>query len=81
MHCKACDKNMSDFESTRKIIHNDGKIEYPDLCNTCFKESGISNSINVVERSDLSHEIDISEDEFYWDGNDSMEMSDWSPHM
>lgn len=76
--CVACNKNLSDFESTRKIIHITGKIEYPDLCNECFGYSGLS-SDKVIERSDLSTVDDI-EDEFYWDGNDSMEMSDWSPH-
>jgi hypothetical protein len=62
-HCIACDKNLSDFEATRKIIHDDGKIEYPDLCNKCFKESELEGQVTIVERSDLSHEIDISDDE------------------
>lgn len=34
MHCRACDKLLSDKETNRK----QGE-EYPDLCNNCFGES------------------------------------------
>ena len=61
--CVACDKNLNDFESTRKVVHDDGKVTYPDLCNTFFKESGLGNEANVVERYDLSHSEDIDEDD------------------
>lgn len=60
--CVACDKNLNDFESTRKVIREDGTTEYPDLCNTCFKESGIASHSNIVERYDLSHSDDIDDD-------------------
>ena len=33
MRCRACDKNLSDFESTRK---NETTEEYEDLCNDCY---------------------------------------------
>jgi hypothetical protein len=73
MRCTACDKNLNDFEATRKIINEEGKVHYPDLCNTCFKESGIGNYSNVVERQDLNHYDDIDNDypdedgEYSWD--------------
>ena len=35
MHCVACDKTLSDYETTRK---NESTGEYIDLCNRCFKE-------------------------------------------
>ena len=31
MRCRSCDKNLNDYESTRK----DENGEYLDLCNTC----------------------------------------------
>lgn len=65
-HCAACDVNLSDFESTRKIVQSDGMIYYPDLCNTCFKSSGIASLSSVVERHDLSHHLDYME-EFEYD--------------
>ena len=64
--CVACDANLNDFESTRKVITEEGKVHYPDLCNTCFKESGLSNVSNIVERHDLNHYEDI-DDDFYPD--------------
>jgi len=63
-HCVACDKNLSDFESTRKIEHDNGSVEYLDLCNGCFKVSGLTVGYNIIERNDLSHEDDISNDEW-----------------
>lgn len=56
--CAACDVNMNDFETTRKIVRTDGSIYYPDLCNTCFKASGLSQIVEVIERYDLMHNND-----------------------
>jgi len=51
MRCLACDKNLSDFESTRKH-HESG--EFIDLCNRCY--STIQNEVNdIEEREDLRH--------------------------
>lgn len=67
--CVACDANLNDFESTRKIIYEDGKIEYPDLCNTCYKETGLGEETVVIERHDLNHTEDITDDGYdYYDG-------------
>lgn len=54
--CVACDKNLNDFETTRKIVHNDGKVYYPDLCNSCYSTTDIPLYAVVVERYDLAHE-------------------------
>ena len=56
MRCTACDRNLSDFESTRK---DETTGEYLDLCNKCYKESGIANIVPVTERFDLAHEDDV----------------------
>jgi hypothetical protein len=58
MRCASCDKNLNDFESTRKIVREDNSVHYPDLCNNCFKISGLSHN-NVIERHDLLHEVDV----------------------
>lgn len=60
MRCKACDKMLSDYESTRRSIDSD---EFIDLCNTCY--SSIRNDIQVSERFDLldvQSEVDNSEE-------------------
>lgn len=62
--CVACDCNLSDYESTRKIEEPDGKIVYPDLCNKCFKSSGLEKISNVFDRDDLIHIEDISTTDF-----------------
>lgn len=61
MHCIACDKNLNDFESTRKVIDNTGKVSYTDLCNACYKSSGLTHVASVIERQDLSHYDDIDD--------------------
>ncbi len=54
MRCVACDRNLSDFESTRKSRETG---EYSDLCNKCFNE--IQNDLDEIqEREDLRHDED-----------------------
>lgn len=57
MRCKACNKGLSDFESTRKVKDTS---EYLDLCNKCYKESGLSSILTIQERPDLATEEDSS---------------------
>lgn len=55
MRCVACDKNLNDFESTRKDIHGN----YLDMCNQCYGE--IKNDVLSIERDDLSMTEELSD--------------------
>ena len=55
MRCIACDKNLSDFESTRK---NETTGEYEDLCNECY--SSIQN--NIAESEEDTPTAEYNED-------------------
>lgn len=57
MRCKACNKLLTDFESTRKYANSD---DYVDLCNDCFRYVP---DVQVSERPDLQSEYDIGHDE------------------
>lgn len=50
MRCKACNRLLSDFESTRKSAEND---EFIDLCNECYIT--VADDVAVTEREDLKH--------------------------
>lgn len=56
MRCIACDKNLNDFESTRKDLRG----EYLDMCNECY--SYIKEEVLSVERDDLSVTEEVSDD-------------------
>ena len=56
MRCKACDKKLSDFESTRRYANTD---EFIDLCNHCF--STIEEDVEYSEREDLLEYEDYDE--------------------
>ena len=68
MRCLACDRALSDFESTRKSASG----HYIDLCNHCFY-SGTDKLMQVTEREDLrgtqdNTETDIEiEEDTSWD--------------
>jgi len=55
MRCCACNKNLSDFESTRKSTITG---EYLDLCNGCYSGVGIVSQ----DREDL-RDVEVNEDE------------------
>lgn len=59
MKCRACNCDLSDFESTRKYS---GTNEYVDLCNSCFFLSDHAN-INVEEREDLRDFITVEKED------------------
>jgi hypothetical protein len=61
MRCQCCDKNLNDFESTRKHATTG---EYLDMCNKCY--STVSDDLLSVERYDLydGNEDDYEEDEY-----------------
>lgn len=59
MRCKACDKMLNDFESTRKGRESG---EFVDLCNQCYVH--VKDDLQVVENyelMDLQDSIDIEE--------------------
>ena len=62
LRCIACNKNLNDFESTRKSAITG---EYLDLCNACYHS--VESDIPAKERDDLR-----SEEEFYDDSDDPM---------
>jgi hypothetical protein len=66
MRCVACNKNLNDFESTRKSIVSG---EYLDLCNTCFHQ--VEQDVPAKERDDLR-----SEEETFDDDIDTNELLD-----
>ena len=71
MRCIACNKNLSDFESTRKSAESG---EYLDMCNDCFFYT--EDDIATIDRDDLRSESDtMMESQEYeqdWQlGNDS----------
>ena len=53
MRCKACNAELSDFESTRKSLDTN---EFIDLCNNCY--SHVKSDVVTIERFDLTHESD-----------------------
>lgn len=60
MRCLSCNKNLSDFESTRKFASSN---EYLDLCNRCYSE--IKDEVDAVGRPDLQEDDLENEDD--WD--------------
>jgi hypothetical protein len=57
MRCLACNKNLNDFESTRKSATTG---EYVDLCNHCFHN--VEQNIESVVREDLRDEESYEDD-------------------
>ena len=47
MRCVACNKELNDYESTRKDLHG----TYIDMCNHCY--STIKEDLLTVDREDL----------------------------
>ncbi len=58
MRCKACNKELTDFEATRK---SSATGEFFDLCNTCYKY--IKEDTEVIERPDLMEFQDYLDNE------------------
>jgi hypothetical protein len=52
MRCVACNKALSDFESTRKSAISG---EYLDMCNDCYF---YTDDIDTIDREDLRSEAD-----------------------
>lgn len=65
MRCCSCDKNLNDFESTRKL---ESTGEYLDMCNECYKD--IEFDVPTVVRSDLNPNEYVVEEQEYIDEAD-----------
>jgi NAD-dependent SIR2 family protein deacetylase len=61
--CVACNKNLNDYESTRKDTYGG----YLDMCNKCYGE--IKEDVLSVERDDLSPTEDIESE---------LDFSEWT---
>ena len=66
MHCRACNKLLSDYESTRK---NAVTGQYLDLCKVCFED--VKPFVKVIDRKDLITGADLDDPEE--DFNDDLE--------
>jgi|TARA_R110000787_G_scaffold72581_4_gene161799 hypothetical protein len=53
MRCIACNKNLTDFESTRKSAQNG---DYLDFCNECAYYT--AEDVATIDREDLRSEAD-----------------------
>ena len=62
MHCRACNKLLSDYESTRK---NAVTGQYLDLCKVCFED--VKPFVKVIDRKDLITEADLDDPEEDYD--------------
>lgn len=58
MRCLACDRNLSDYESTRKFESGN----FVDLCNHCYF-SGVQEQIKAYEREDLRGSVSTDDTE------------------
>jgi hypothetical protein len=61
MRCYCCDKNLNDYESTRKSVSTG---EYLDMCNKCY--STVSDDLLSEVRYDL---YDGNEEDEYDEGD------------
>jgi hypothetical protein len=71
MRCICCDRNLNDYETTRKHAVTG---DYLDICNKCFRD--ISNDVPTVARSDLAYTEQMEQDTFDTDWEDLEENSD-----
>jgi len=60
MRCLSCNKNLTDFESTRKFASTG---EYLDLCNKCY--SDIQDDVDTLVRPELQDDEQPFEDDDY----------------
>lgn len=63
MRCICCNKNLNDYESTRKDLQGN----YLDMCNKCYGE--IKEDVLSVSREDLSPTAEVESE---------LDFSEWS---
>ena len=63
MRCIACDKNLTDYESTIK----DASGRYMDMCKGCLR--WVRDSVDVVGGNPEVSDIELDSDELPWYNN------------
>jgi hypothetical protein len=71
MHCTACDRLLTEFESTRR---NANTFQFIDLCKVCFED--VKAFVPTIDRKDLISEADLDEIEDDLDTQVSLEDDD-----
>ena len=57
MHCTACDRLLTEYESTRR---NANTFQFIDLCKVCFED--VKPFMPTIDRADLITEADLDEE-------------------
>jgi hypothetical protein len=57
MHCTACDRLLTEFESTRRNAHT---FQFIDLCKVCFED--VKPFVPTIDRTDLITEADLDDE-------------------
>lgn len=65
MRCIACDKNLNDYESTRKDLHGN----YLDMCNECYGH--IKDDVLTIDRDDLNMSESVED-------TDAVNFDEWT---
>jgi hypothetical protein len=71
MHCTACDRLLTEFESTRRNAHT---FQFIDLCKVCFED--VKPFVPTIDRKDLISEADLDEIEDDTDTTVSLEADE-----
>jgi len=71
MHCTACDRLLTEFESTRR---NANTFQFIDLCKVCFED--VKAFVPTIDRKDLISEADLDTIDDDMDTGDSLEDID-----
>ena len=73
MHCTACDRLLTEYESTRR---NANTFQFIDLCKVCFED--VKPFVPTIDRADLITEADLDEEpeEDNMDTGDSTGLQD-----
>jgi NAD-dependent SIR2 family protein deacetylase len=64
MRCVACNKNLNDYESTRKDLQGN----YIDMCNECY--GTIKEDLLTTDRPDLLDNEEVSSEQNFSDWTD-----------
>lgn len=76
MHCRACDRLLSEYEST---IKNAVTFEYMDLCKVCLED--VKPFTKLIDRKDLITEQDLDDDPDDYDVDSKPSLEDFDDIM